>query len=56
MNFFKKICVHCGAAGTSRLLGDALDVSPKCADCKDKADVRRPKRNTVVVGDLGSKK
>ena len=56
MNFFKKICVHCGAAGTSRLLEDALDVYPKCGNCKDKAEVRRPKRKTVVAGDLESKK
>ena len=56
VDFFKKICVHCGVAGTSRLLGDALDVYPKCAHCKDKAVVRRPKRKTVVAGDLASKR
>ena len=56
VGFFKKICVHCGVAGTSRLLGDALDVYPKCAHCKDKAVVRRPKRKTVVAGDLASKR
>ena len=56
VDFYKKICVYCGLAGTSRLLGNAVDFYPKCPNCEAKPDVRRPKRKTVVENDLATKK
>ena len=54
VDFYPKICIHCGLQGTSRTLGNSLEFYPKCIDC-NKLDIRR-KRKTVTENDLRKKK
>ena len=56
VDHYPKICIYCGVKGTSRSLGSSLETYPKCEACKEKPDVQRRKRKTVVQNDLGKKK
>ena len=53
---YPKICIYCGVKGTSRSLGNSAETYPKCEACKEKPDVQRRKRKTIVQTDLGNKK
>ena len=56
VDHYPKICIYCGVKGTSRSLGNSTENYPKCESCKEKPDVQRRKRKTVVQSDLGKKK
>jgi len=52
VDHFPKICIYCGIAGTTRTLGDSVECYPKCIECKEKPDVNRRKRKSLVESDL----
>ena len=57
VDFFPKVCIHCGLQRDGRTLGNSTEVYPKCnINCASKAEVRRQKRKSVVSSDLNQKK
>ena len=56
VDHYPKICVYCGATGTSRTLGNSPEYYPKCLECTDKPEVHRRKRKIVCESDLNKKK
>ena len=39
VEMFLKICIHCGASGTSQVLGNSMEHYPECIKCKDKRGI-----------------
>ena len=56
VDFYPKICVHCGVNGTSRTLGNSPEYYPKCVECVDKPEINRRKRKVVTEKDLTKKR
>ena len=56
VDFYPKICIHCGTSGTSRTLGTSKENYPKCINCCDKPDIVRRKRKSVIEKDLAKKR
>ena len=52
VDHFPKICIYCGITGTTRTLGESVECYPKCIECKEKPDVNRRKRKSLVESDL----
>ena len=56
VDFYPKICIHCGVQGTGRTLESSAKFYPKCIECNDKPDIPRRKRKSVTENDLRTKK
>ena len=56
VDHFPKIYIYCGVTGTYRSLGKSLENYPCCKSCKEKPEVQRKKRKTMIQSDFVKKK